>query len=517
MSNFEKKRLTDQDMEEHEESKRQKRHHDQCFQIFKAVENLHQALKPRYVRLDELIKNRGLQHLARSIFWYLDYSSLASCRLVSKSCKDFIDNHCDQLFEVWKVLLQTLNICKNAQFTVENFYMSDLEDDEYLDWSLEENHPDFMVVFDYFSDKGSLPNLKTFTKFMVEYCDAMRAYMNERKPYFDSPLHYAAEKKRFDIFDIVARSPLENINIENCHAGHSLLGGACKKGQLEVIRYFINLQIQGTKKIDFNTSHLRHSLFHVACLSKHSDVVKLFLKYRDVLPMDLNSRGDGLNPFFKCVLFGKSFEVLEMLLEDDRIDVNATDSQGSTALIYMYGGSGSWSHNRDEETVLQIIDLLQKSPRIDVNLADIKGRTPFHFACQHGKSGNDGRRAELFLKMALERGNIDVNQRDKKGRTPTHFAFHWERGWFNTIQPPFTLKKFSATIEVILKFVKDLGIDLNATDNEGKTPLHYLYSSRNASHVSQFLEAAQNEYGISFDSNIVDLYGQTPIHYANNN
>ena len=74
------------------------------------------------------------------------------------------------------------------------------------------------------------------------------------------------------------------------------------------------------------------------------------------------------------------------------------------------------------------------------------------------------------------------------------------------------LQKFSATIEVILKFVTDLGIDLNATDNdEGKTPLHHLYSSRKASLVSQFLEAAQNEYGIGFDCNIVDLYGRTPI------
>ena len=100
MSNSEKKRLTDQDMEEDEESKRQKRHHDQCFQIFKAVENLHKALKPRYVRLDELIQNRGLQHLARTIFWYLDYSSLASCRLVSKSCKVFIDNHFDTTYIV---------------------------------------------------------------------------------------------------------------------------------------------------------------------------------------------------------------------------------------------------------------------------------------------------------------------------------------------------------------------------------------------------------------------------------
>ena len=109
-----------------------------------------------------------------------------------------------------------------------------------------------MVVFDYISEKGSLATLLTFTKFMEEYCNAME----KARPYFDSPLHYAADQKRFDIFDIVVQTPLENINIENCHSENSLhaslLGEACEKGQLEVIQYYINLHIQGTKKIDFN-------------------------------------------------------------------------------------------------------------------------------------------------------------------------------------------------------------------------------------------------------------------------
>ena len=58
MSDPEKKRSNDQDMEEPEETKRLKRHNDQCFQIYKAVKSLQEALKPRYVRLDELIQNR---------------------------------------------------------------------------------------------------------------------------------------------------------------------------------------------------------------------------------------------------------------------------------------------------------------------------------------------------------------------------------------------------------------------------------------------------------------------------
>ena len=65
---------------------------DNCSEVKQAMENLHVALKPRYVRLDELVLNPGLQHVAIYIFKKLDPKSLANCRLVSKKWKDCIDN-----------------------------------------------------------------------------------------------------------------------------------------------------------------------------------------------------------------------------------------------------------------------------------------------------------------------------------------------------------------------------------------------------------------------------------------
>ena len=50
------------------------------------------ALKPRYVRMDELVCNRGLDHLALKIFRHLDRSDLVSCLQVSKAWNEFISN-----------------------------------------------------------------------------------------------------------------------------------------------------------------------------------------------------------------------------------------------------------------------------------------------------------------------------------------------------------------------------------------------------------------------------------------
>ena len=49
------------------ENKRLKQE-NQCFEIRQSMQKLHEALKPRYVRLDELVNNNGLKHVALHIF-----------------------------------------------------------------------------------------------------------------------------------------------------------------------------------------------------------------------------------------------------------------------------------------------------------------------------------------------------------------------------------------------------------------------------------------------------------------
>ena len=64
----------------------------QASDIQTAMFKLQLSLKPRFVRLDDLVCNSGLVHVAYKIFGYLDLKSLRNCRLVSKAWKDCIED-----------------------------------------------------------------------------------------------------------------------------------------------------------------------------------------------------------------------------------------------------------------------------------------------------------------------------------------------------------------------------------------------------------------------------------------
>ena len=53
---------------------------------------LKQAMEQIIVRLNELVHNSGLKHIALQIFNELDPKSHGNCRLVSKEWKNCIDN-----------------------------------------------------------------------------------------------------------------------------------------------------------------------------------------------------------------------------------------------------------------------------------------------------------------------------------------------------------------------------------------------------------------------------------------
>ena len=63
-----------------------------------------------------------------------------------------------------------------------------------------------------------------------------------------------------------------------------------------------------------------------------------------------------------------------------------------------------------------------------------------------------------------------------------------------------------------LKAAKEYGIDLEAKDNKGKTPLHYLYESCDSSEEARyFLQVAKNNYNVELNVDAVDYKGRTPI------
>ena len=440
-------------------------------------------------RLDEFVFNPGLQHVALQIFKQLDPKSLGSCRSVSKSWKEVIDD--DKTW--WQSLL-----LEYKSFMIKKVYK------RYSNDQLEE----FIEVMEYINDNECFKNLKLFATFMRVYCRDVKKNLERND--FDSPLHFAADQNRIDIFQIIVRSPMKKMNIENwnqytrfgsrpySYIEGTLLSEAIVKNQIDVIEFYMDLEFRGEKKIDFCE---KDSLFHKACQLNNDRVVKLFLKRAQDLNIDLNARdSEGLTP----MMYGRTKMVMQLLLNDHRIDAGATDdTTRRTALHHVcrsyYVGPIVLDEHiiKFEEQILDTISLMLKSSKIHLT-KDAYGNTPLHYTLFF--EGYE-RRAELILKMALERC-IDVNPVNNRGQTPAHRAF---------------ANPCMAKIDVVLKYAKQVGINLEATDSNGRTPLHILCRElkNNSSQIKNILKLAKEKYGIEFDLNAMDKDGKTPMEYVN--
>ena len=368
------------------------------------------------------------------------------------------------------------------------------------------------IIEEQICTQETFTNLKVFAQFMMEYVSQLNQGVSEFDEDMDSPLHFASANNRLDILQILARNASSSsytkmdLNFEGIYEDSKLvhntvLGEACANNRLEIIEFYISLR--DIQLVDFNKRSTNGfngcTLFHQACGSGHVEVVKLFLRHADELNIDLNARSESEGTPF---MMSYSKDVLQLLLEDQRIDVNAMDDIGYTALLWLYNGPGI-----SDELVLELVEFLLQSPRIDINTVGYQ--SILHIA------GN-ANEAEVVFKAATKR-YIDANRRDPNGRTPAHYAFGYyydSKRKYVPVQPPFTLKKFDATVEVFLKYAKYLCIDFEATDDKGRTPLHYMYQTRSKEEVAQFLESAKKEYNLEFNINALDHDGKTPIQLS---
>ena len=176
---------------------------------------------------------------------------------------------------------------------------------------------------------------------------------------------------------------------------------------------------------------------------KHISARLMLLRYRrDSNPGPYFNGTGGPREFtgLHAVAFLGTVEVLDAVLEMKEWDVNATDSMGSTAMV--------WAARNGHEGVVKM--LLERED-VNPDQADIKyGRTPLSWAVERGHGGvvrtllerkdvnpdqSDvrygqtpllwaaGRGHEGVVKMLLERKDANPNQADTKyGRTPLSWA-----------------------------------------------------------------------------------------------
>ena len=493
------------------------------YDIIKGIDKVHEALKPRYFRMDELVRNPGLNHLPKQIIFLLDFKTIGRCRLVSKAWKNLIDE--DKLW--W--FLQ----CEKAQRT--EFFEGDEEDiygfpetycllSFYSDWSEVNNH-----LF----KQALLKDYKSFAEFMIEF--VLDEKKQRRRSEIASPLHYAASIGRLDVFEWVANSPFENVNLpRNLRMEYddeedlslTPLGIASFQGHLDIVKFM--LELKGSRAIDINSSEpTGYSPFHEACRSGNKEVVSLFFEYEEIKNLDVNKLTEfGETALGEACNFRTGdAEVVKLLLKHPQLaNINVPDSDGDTALhivcnvdISSFDRPCSNWLTRGRCQDAQIIELFLQHPDIDLSLVDQNGRTPLHLVCLNECPV----KLEVFLKFK----QIDVNARDNDGRTFIHLAFlndshrpHicWSsrgRCQFGRNDRVFTIAKFSPVTDLVLRYSKELGIPRTAfelQDNDGRTPLHLMYMTRCNVQTKQFLQEVVKEYGIEFNTEALDNDGKTP-------
>ncbi|CAB0029330.1 unnamed protein product [Trichogramma brassicae] len=206
------------------------------------------------------------------------------------------------------------------------------------------------------------------------------------------------------------------------------------------------------------------------------------------------------------------FEINDEL--NQLVEVDAKNEEGSTPL-----------HLALSRGCKKLNELLLKR-HADPNIANAEGRTPLHVICQREDDDVD------LVKMLFEMGDkfnkpIQVDARDKSGCTALHLALN--RGhqqiaeWLLRRGADLNLAnaKGSTPLHLISAGKMDCAdllqtffeisdeqtrpVEVDARDNEGKTPLHHAISHRHKKLFELLLRRG-------FDPNVADNDGSTALH-----
>jgi len=209
--------------------------------------------------------------------------------------------------------------------------------------------------------------------------------------------------------------------------------------------------------------------FNIACFNGYIDIVKLLLNDNRV---DINKADNyGFTPFWNACENGHA-EIVRLLLNDKRVDINKSgkydDDDDCGALFFVAcrnghtdtvklllndqridinkahsGATPFWIACR--EARIEIVKLLLNDQRIDINRTSIDGETPFFVACQTEQIE--------IVKLLLSDERVDINKADYDGKTP------------------FSIACTFGKTEVVKLLLNDQRVDLNKANYDGETPL----------------------------------------------
>ncbi|KAJ6436575.1 hypothetical protein O9K51_10817 [Purpureocillium lavendulum] len=186
------------------------------------------------------------------------------------------------------------------------------------------------------------------------------------------------------------------------------------------------------------------------------------------LILDIDAPDDqGWTPLL-CAVFEGCSAITKLLLDTNKVHVNARDQCGRTALAL--------AAERGHEA---IVNLLLRTGTVEVDSRDRFGRSPFWWATALGH--------EAVVKLLLDTGKVEVDLKDVDGQTP----LWWAAGLGHEA--------------IVLKLLEIGEVDVDIRDRFGQTPLSWAAEQGRETTARWLLDTGI----VNIESR--DIFGQTPL------
>lgn len=275
-----------------------------------------------------------------------------------------------------------------------------------------------------------------------------------------SMIYIAADEGHVGVLKLLASIP--GIEAPGISKGTTALFQAAENGHLGALKILMTM-----KGADPSFRKGSKTMLHAAALNGHQDVVQFLLNDGkiDANATDSTKRTPLFSAIDSCFI-----NVIRTFLDSPSVDTNVKDADGLTAL-----------HAAAKSAPAQIVSFLVNSNRFDINAKDKLGNTAFHYAAS---------RENMTIAEAMASAkNIDFNATNKQMNTPLHLS--------------------AQTLSRAITFVVTCpGINVNAVNKDGMTPLH-VAAKRNRAESAAALVSAP---GVLLNAH--DAQGKTALAIA---